>query len=57
MMYAMYSHTFNGWVVYERRQIDNHVVDVPISVPYKTVEEAIKVLHTVYDMREKLNLL
>lgn len=56
-MYAMYSHIFNGWVVYERRQIGNRVVDVPISVPYKTVEEAIKVLHTVFNMREKLHLL
>lgn len=57
MMYAVYSTTFNGWVVYECRRIDNKVVDVPISVPYKTSDEAIQAMHIVYDMREKLNLL
>lgn len=56
-MYAMYSHIFNGWVVYESRPIGNDIVAVPISVPYKTVEEAIKVLHTVFNMREMLHLL
>lgn len=57
MMNAAYSDTFHGWVVWEIRQIDNRVVYVPISVPYKTQDEAIQVMHTVYDMREKLNLL
>lgn len=57
MMHAIYSKTFHGWVVCEVRQIDNRVVYVPISVPYKTSDEAIQVMHTVYDMREKLNLL
>lgn len=57
MMYAVYSKTFHGWVVYERRRIGNHVVDVPISAPYKTEDEAIHVMHVVYDMREKLHLL
>lgn len=57
MMHAVYSTIFHGWVVYELRQIGNRVVDVPISVPYKTSDEAIQAMHTIYDMREKLNLL
>lgn len=57
MMHAVYSDTFHGWVVCEIRQIDNRVVYVPISVPYKTADEAIHVMHTVYEMREKLHLL
>ena len=57
MMYAVYSNTFHGWAVYESRRIDNNVVHVPISVPYKTEGEAIHVMYTVHEMREKLNLL
>ncbi len=57
MMKVCYSSLFNGWVVCELRQIARRIVQVPISVPYKTEEEAIHVMHTVYEMREKLNLL
>lgn len=57
MMQVTYSSLFNGWVVCELRQIANRVANVPISVPYKTEDEAIHVMHTVYKMREKLNLL
>ena len=57
MMHAAYSGTFHGGVVGEIRQIDNRVVYVPISVPYKTSDEAMQAMHTIYDMREKLNLL
>ena len=57
MMLVNYFRLFEGWVVCDLRQIDNRVVYVPISVPYKTADEAIQVMHTVYDMREKLNLL
>lgn len=57
MMQVIYSELFEGWVVCELRQIDSRVVNVPISVPYKTADEAIQVMHTVYDMRVKLNLL
>ena len=52
-MQVCYSSLFDGWVVCELRRI----VQVPISVPYKTEDEAIHVMHTMYDMREKLNLL
>lgn len=57
MMHVVYSQLFNGWVVCELRQIANHVVNVPISIPYKTEDEAIQVMHTLYNIREKLNLL
>ena len=57
MMQVNYSNFFEGWVVWELRQIAGRIEKVPISVPYKTVEEAIRVMHTVYDMREKLSLL
>lgn len=57
MMQVTYSSLFNGWVVCELRQIANRVVNFPISVPYKTEDEAIQVMNTVYDMQEKLNLL
>lgn len=57
MMLVNYFGLFDGWVVCELRQIANRVVSVPISVPYKTEDEAIQVMHTVYNMREKLKLL
>ena len=57
MMLIIYYALFNGWVVCELRQVENRVVNVPISLPYKTEDEAIQAMHTVYDMREKLNLL
>lgn len=57
MMLVVYSSLFDGWVVCELRQIARRIVKVPISVPYKTEDEAIQVMHTVYNMREKLNLL
>lgn len=57
MMQVCYSSLFEGWVVCELRQIARRIVQVPISVPYKTEDEAIHVMHTVYEMREKLNLL
>lgn len=57
MMQVCYSSLFEGWVVCELRQIAGRIEKVPISVPYKTEDEAIQVMHTVYNMREKLNLL
>lgn len=57
MMLAVYSKIFNGWVICELRQIAGRIEQVPISVPYKTEDEAIHVMHVVYDMREKLHLL
>lgn len=57
MMQVNYSNFFEGWVVCELRQIAGRIEKVPISVPYKTEDEAIQVMHTVYNMREKLNLL
>ena len=57
MMLVVYSIIFKGWVVCELRQIAGRIEQVPISVPYKTEDEAIQVMHTVYNMREKLNLL
>lgn len=54
-MQVIYSTLFNGYVICELRQIDNRVVNVPISVPYKTEDEAIQAMHTVYEMRERLN--
>ena len=57
MMQVNYSNFFEGWVVCELRQIGGRIKKVPISVPYKTEDEAIQVMHTIYDMREKLNLL
>ena len=56
-MLVIYFELFNGWIVCELRQVENRVVNVPISVSYKTEDEAIHVMHTVYEMREKLNLL
>lgn len=57
MMQVNYSNFFEGWVVCELRQIAGRIEKVPISVPYKTEDEAIQVMHTVYNMRKKLNLL
>ena len=57
MMEVVYSSLFEGWVICELRQIARRIVQVPISVPYKTEDEAIQAMHTIYDMREKLNLL
>ena len=57
MMLVIYFELFNGWIVCELRQVENRVVNVPISVPYETEDKAIHVMHTVYEMREKLNLL
>lgn len=57
MMFVVYSSFFDGWVVCELRQIAGRIEKVPISVAYKTEDEAIHVMHTVYEMREKLNLL
>lgn len=51
-MYAIYSTTFHGWVIYERRQVGNHVVDVIISTPYPSKELAIDAMHTIYAMRQ-----
>lgn len=56
-MQVNYSNFFEGWVVCELRQIAGRIEKVPISVPYKTEDEAIQVMYTVYNMREKLNLL
>ena len=56
MVEVIYSELFNGWIVCELRQVENHVVNVPISVPYNTAQEAIAVMHQVYDMRAKLNI-
>ena len=57
MMLVCYSSLFEGWVVCELRQIKGRIEQVPISAPYKTEDEAIHVMHVVYDMREKLHLL
>lgn len=57
MMLVNYFRLFDGWVVCDLRQIANRVVSVPISVPYKTEDEAIQAMHTMYNMYEKLNLL
>ena len=57
MMLVVYLSLFDGWVVCELRQIARRIVQVPISVPYKTEDEAIQAMHTMYDIREKLNLL
>ena len=54
MMLVVYSKIFEGWVVCELRQIAGRIEQVPISVPYKTEDESIQVMHTVYNMREKL---
>ena len=48
---------FNGWIVCELRQVENRVVNVPISVPYETEDKAIQAMYTMYDIREKLHLL
>ena len=56
-MQVCYSSLFEGWVVCELRQIARRIVQVPISVPYETEDKAIQAMHTMYDMREKLNLL
>lgn len=56
-MQVCYSSLFEGWVVCELRQIAGRIEKVPISAPYKTEDEAIHVMHVVYDMREKLHLL
>lgn len=57
MMFVVYSKFFEGWFVCELRQIAGRIEKVPISVPYKTEDDAIQVMHTVYNIREKLNLL
>ena len=57
MMQVIYSEMFNGWIVCESRLIDQRVVNVPISIPYNTAEEAIAVFHQLLDMWVKLNLL
>lgn len=57
MMFVVYSKFFEGWVVCELRQIAGRMEKVPISVPYKTEDEAIQVMHTVYNIREKLHIL
>ena len=56
-MLVIYFGLFNGWIVCELRQVENRVVNVPISVPYETEDKAIQAMHTMYDIREKLNLL
>ena len=57
MMQVIYSKLFNGWIVCELRQVENRVVNVPISVPYETEDKAIQAMNTIYDIREKLHLL
>ena len=57
MMQVIYSEFFKGWIVCELRQVENRVVNVPISVLYETEDKAIQAMHTIYDIREKLNLL
>lgn len=57
MMLVVYLSLFDGWVVCELRQIARRIVQVPISVPYKTEDEAIQAMHIMYDIREKMNLL
>lgn len=57
MMLVNYFSLFDGWVVCDLRQIAGRVVRVPISVPYKTKDEAMQAMRTMYDMYEKLHLL
>lgn len=57
MMFVVYSKLFEGWIVCELRHIAGRIKKVPISVPYKTQDEAIQAMHTVYDIREKLIIL
>lgn len=57
MMFVVYSRFFEGGVVCELRQIAGRIEKVPISVPYKTEDEAIQVMRTVYNIREKLSIL
>jgi len=54
MMFVRYSRLFHGWVIYEIRQVENRVVDVPISTPYPSEELAIDAMHTIYAMRQAL---
>lgn len=54
MMQVLYSRRFQGWVIVEVRQIENHVVNVPISTPYPSEELAIDAMHTIYAMRQAL---
>ena len=56
MVGVIYSEFFNGWIVCESRLIDQRVVNVPISIPYNTAEEAIAVFHQLFDMWAKLNI-
>lgn len=56
-MLVIYYELFKGWIVCELRQVENRVVNVPISVPYETEDAAIQAMHTVYNIREKLKLL
>ena len=53
-MLVIYFELFNGWIVCELRQVENRVVNVPISVPYKTEDEAIDAMHIIYAMRQAL---
>lgn len=55
MMCVLYSRRFHGWVIVEVRQIENRVVNVPISTPYSSEELAIDAMHTIYAMRQALN--
>lgn len=57
MMLVNYFELFDGWVVCDLREIAGRVVRVPISVPYKTKDEAMQAMLTMYDMYEKLHLL
>lgn len=57
MLKVVYSELFRGWVICEPRKIDMRIVNYPISAPYKTAEQAIEVMHKLYDMRVELNLL
>lgn len=57
MVQVIYSELFNGWIVCESRIMNQRVKNVPISIPYKTAQEAIDVMHQLYDMWVKLNLL
>lgn len=56
MVGVIYSELFNGWIVCESRLINQRVVNVPISIPYNTEEEAIAVFHKLVDMWVKLGL-
>ena len=56
MVGVIYSELFKGWIVCESRLIDQRVVNVPISIPYNTAEEAIAVFHQLLDMWAKLNI-